>query len=151
MSAYKYKAGRKLVFAWDFRYSYPLEKGYQQNAPPLRNTIAYNFFVNKWNPTKFCWILIIKFCWILVIKTKVINNCIFERWCVLLVTRIDIIKSGRSNVMIDRSIETSNVHNQLINHIDYIYMLFMDTTSWKYKETRKWSPFFMFHGLNDDY
>ena len=27
--------------------------GYQQNAPPLKNTIAYNFFVKNQNPTKF--------------------------------------------------------------------------------------------------
>ena len=26
--------------------------GYQQNAPPLKNAIAYNFFVNTQNPTK---------------------------------------------------------------------------------------------------
>ena len=31
--------------------------------------------------------IFIKFCWILVINKKVISKCIFERWCVLLVTR----------------------------------------------------------------
>ena len=27
--------------------------GYQQYAPPLENTMAYNFFVNNQNPAKF--------------------------------------------------------------------------------------------------
>ena len=67
--------------------------GYQQNAPPFKNKIAYYFFDNGRNPTIFFKMLrsmifsiFEKFSWILVINKKVISNCIFERWCVLLVT-----------------------------------------------------------------
>ena len=67
-------------------------RGYQQNAPPLKNTITYNFFVNYQSQTQFLKMLrsmifsiFENFHWILVIKKKVKSNCIFERWCVLLV------------------------------------------------------------------
>ena len=63
---------------------------YQQNAPPLKNTIAYDFFllIAKIQQIFFKILNIIdlsifkKFCWILVVNKKVISDCIFKRWCV---------------------------------------------------------------------
>ena len=42
------------VFSSEVCFNKPLLnfKGYQQNAPPLKNTIAYNFSVNNQNPAE---------------------------------------------------------------------------------------------------
>ena len=70
--------------------------GNQQNVSPLKNTIAYNFFVNNQNQADFLayWdqdlqYLLKKFCSILVINKKVISSCIVERWYALLVTQLE--------------------------------------------------------------
>ena len=54
------------IFYWTQIYSSiqsisSLYLGYQQNAPPIKNTTAYNFFVNNQNPIIFLrlWMLLI--------------------------------------------------------------------------------------------